>query len=82
MLNEINLQCLPIEIVNEIADYHDYEKYFKPIHQKKFKHVIYDIYMMGGIMNPISAKIARECWGSKITHNLYDTPWEAIFYFD
>ena len=78
MLNKNNLQCLPIEIVNEIADYHDYEKYCKPSHQKKFKHVIYDIYMMSEIMNPISAKIARECWGSTFTYIL-DNP---SLYFD
>ena len=31
---------IPPEIVDMIADYHDYDKYCKPKHQEKFKEVI------------------------------------------
>jgi len=55
---------IPEELVDIIADYHDYAKYCKPKHQSKFKEVMSDIINMGEIMNTISAKIAKECWGS------------------
>ena len=34
---------LPTEVVDMIADYHDYEKYCKPEHAKKLKEVITNI---------------------------------------
>ena len=54
---------LPKEVVDIIADFHDYEKYFKPKHKKLFQPVVEDIIKMGTIMNFISPTIAYSCWG-------------------
>ena len=62
-LNYKNLPYLPEELVNIIADYHDYEKYYKPFHFKNYQNVMNDIINMGNIMDPISAQIAWNCWG-------------------
>ena len=69
-----NLPLLPREIVNMIADYNDFEKYCKPEHKKKFKFVMDDIFSISKIMNPISAKIAWDCWGpgSKYLNTNYE----------
>ena len=67
MTKKLNLQVIPFvpkEIVNIIADYHDYYKYCKPLHQKKYNLVMNDIVSMGKIMYFISPKIAYTCWGS------------------
>ncbi len=59
-----NNTFIPPELVNLIADYHDYEKYCKPNHKKKWKVVLCDIISMGEIMKPtIIPRIARECFG-------------------
>ena len=34
---------IPLEIVNLIADYHDYEKYCKSKHKELFKDVLVDL---------------------------------------
>ena len=58
------MKYIPQELVNIIADFHDYEKYCKPEHKEKYRHVLFDIISMGEIMvDVISAKIAKECWG-------------------
>jgi len=54
---------LPEEIVDIIADFHDYEKYFKPEHNKNWNNVLNDIVDMGEIMETIQPRIAKECWG-------------------
>ena len=83
MLNMQKFSYIPEELVDIIADYHDYDKYCKPTHQSKFKEVMSDIINMGKIMNTISAKIAKECWGSG-SQNLYseylwqDDSWLSI----
>tara|TARA_B100002019_G_C20972591_1_gene451849 strand:- start:232 stop:564 length:333 start_codon:yes stop_codon:yes gene_type:complete len=74
---------IPEELVNIIADYHDYDKYCKPEHQLKFKDVMRDIINMSEVMNPISAKLVKECWGpySQILYNEYmwqDDTWLSI----
>lgn len=58
-----NLNRLPYELIDMIADYHDYDKYSKPKHIEKYIHVINDIVCMSEIMDPISPKLALECWG-------------------
>ena len=64
---------IPEELVDIIADYHDYDKYCKPEHQSKFKDVLCDIMNMSEIMITISPKIAKECWGpySQMVYNEY-----------
>lgn len=64
---------IPDELVDIIADYHNYDKYCKPKHQSKFKDVMSDIINMNALMNPISAKIAKECWGPfpRLIYNEY-----------
>lgn len=54
---------LPYEIVDIIADYHDFDKYCKPQHQKKLKIINEDIISMDSIMKPIAPRLAKECWG-------------------
>lgn len=54
---------LPEDVVNIIADFHDYQKYCKPIHKKLFQPVVDDIIKMGAIMDFISPTIAYNCWG-------------------
>lgn len=54
---------LPYEIVDIIADYHDFDKYCKPQHQKKLKNINEDIISMDSIMKPIAPRLAKECWG-------------------
>lgn len=75
---------LPVELVDIIADYHDYDKYCKPQHKEKYQDVISDIYSMGEIMPFISPSIALQCWGNGIPFkDLYDLMdyenyWEEI----
>ena len=54
---------IPREIVDLIADYHDYDKYCRPKHQEKFKEVINDIGDMASIMPTIIPNLAWQCWG-------------------
>ncbi len=56
---------LPFELVDIIADYHDYNKYCKPPHRKLLKNVLTDIKDMASIMTRIQPRIAWECWGNK-----------------
>ena len=56
---------IPREIVNLIADYHDYEKYCKPIHAKNIQPVLKDIIDMGTILRPIWPSIAYQCWNDR-----------------
>lgn len=55
---------IPVELVNMIADYHDYVKYYKPVHKVNYSEVMGDIISMGDIMPEISPTIARQCWGN------------------
>jgi len=55
---------LPVEIVNLIADYHDYDKYCLPTHKTIYRNVLDDILCMSEIMTPISANLAYQCWGN------------------
>tara|TARA_Y100000816_G_C25742353_1_gene390603 strand:+ start:68 stop:283 length:216 start_codon:yes stop_codon:yes gene_type:complete len=57
-------QYIPIEIVDLIADYHDYDKYIKPIHKEKLNLVLKDIKTMSEIMHPIIPNISYMCWGN------------------
>ena len=54
---------LPFEIVDIIADFHDFDKYCKPQQQKKLKNVNNDIISMNKVMRPIVPRLAKECWG-------------------
>jgi hypothetical protein len=57
---------LPPEIVDMIADYHDYDKYCKPTHIIKLKAVLNDIHDMASIAGygNLSPNIALQCWGA------------------
>lgn len=84
-MNVQKIPYIPEELVNIIADYHDYDKYCKPDHQSKFKDVMCDIISMSEIMNTISAKIAKECWGPipQLIYNEYileEDNWLSIQY--
>lgn len=56
---------LPVELVRMIADYHDYDKYYKPSHRNLLKDVLKDIKDMAEIMTYIQPRIAYECWGNR-----------------
>ena len=56
------MHYIPKEIVCLIADYHDYNKYCKPIHKKNLQPVLKDIVDMGKILHPIYPSIAYQCW--------------------
>ena len=86
-----NMNSLPYELVDIIADYHDYDKYCKPAHIEKLKEVINDIGDMASIMevnnHTISANLAWQCWGPGAKHwnmvGLYDDDYEAdMAHFD
>ena len=66
-LNYKNIPYLPIELVDIIVDYGDYEKYCKPQHYEQLKGVINDIGDMSSFQcidkNLLSCCIARQCWG-------------------
>ena len=70
---------LPNELVNYIADYLDYEKYYKPGHSEKMIDVIEDIEDMGEIFREtIEPKIAKLCWGGGLKEVMVaqtDTEW-------
>lgn len=72
------LRYLPEELVNEIADYHDYDKYCKKPHMEVFQNVLKDIFDMDCFMSPISPNIALQCWGSGLKRltELSDGIWE------
>ena len=61
------LTYLPTELVDMIADYHDYEKYCKPQHAEKLQEVINNIGDLAALMdtedNNICPNIAWQCWG-------------------
>ena len=72
------LNYLPEELVNEIADYHDYEKYCKPSHVEILQSVLNDIIDMDSIMTTIAPNIALQCWGagSKYLHEWNDLEYQ------
>ena len=66
-LNIPTLTYLPRELVDMIADYHDYEKYCKPEHAEKLQEVINNIGDLAAIMDTenrnMCPNIAWQCWG-------------------
>ena len=66
-LNMTTLTYLPSEVVDMIADYHDYEKYCKPEHAEKLQEVINNIGDLAAIMDTenrnMCPNIAWQCWG-------------------
>lgn len=70
-LNSGKIIYLPEEIVNIIADYHDYEKYCKPQHYELLKGVINDIGDIAQILDPIKPCLVRQCWGN-LSYQLED----------
>lgn len=72
LFNNKFLEILPEELVNIIADYHDYHKHCKPKHKIQFNMVMNDIITISKVMNPISPKIVKGCWGFSSTITVYD----------
>ena len=88
VLKAKNLNLLPFELVDLIADYHDYDKYCKPSHYENLKGVINDIGDMASIMHTIMPNLVWQCWGpgaSRLVDSfenenmvgLYDDEYEA-----
>lgn len=66
-LNYHKFIYLPSEIIERIADYHDYIKYSRPLHKEKFKNVLASILEMSEVFygdNNLSPRIAFQCWGN------------------
>lgn len=64
---------LPPEIVDIIADFRDYDKYYKPKHYELLKEIINDIGDMALIMpSGIQPYIAAQCWGVIGLHGFAD----------
>ena len=61
---------IPLEIVNLIADYHDYEKYCKSKHKELFKDVLFDLVKIFNIFpgNYINPNLVYICWGNGWNH--------------
>lgn len=76
---QLPIYYIPNEIVDIIADFHDHEKYYKPEHKNRFESALHDIIKIGEIMEPISARIVKECWGSNpcIFYNEEADSWET-----
>ena len=51
------MKFIPSEIVDLIADYHDYDKYCKPKHEELFKSVLDDIKKIDYLLSPIYPSI-------------------------
>ena len=65
MLKMRRLHRFPRELIDLIADYHDYRKYCLPRHKEIFNDVLNDIHSMSEIMPQyLSPIIAYECWGA------------------
>jgi hypothetical protein len=63
---------VPFEIIDLIADYHDYEKYCKPKHYKIYKHVLSDLNNIFKLFNGfIPPSIVYTCWGPGWTEYIY-----------
>ena len=68
------MKFIPSEIVDLIADYHDYNKYCKPKHEELFNSVLIDIKTMGKIMPYIIPNLVWHSWGpgAKYLENIYE----------
>ena len=76
------LPYIPCELVNLIAEYHDYDKYCKPSHKENFQHALNDIISMGEIMPAILPRIAAQCWGGKFPDDFsWDLESEYLLYY-
>ena len=58
-----NIPHLPTEIVDIIADFRDYEKYYKPQHYELLKGVINNIGDMANLLPSITPNMAWQYWG-------------------
>jgi len=58
-----NINKLPYELIDIIIDFHDYDKYYKPLHRNILKDVLIDIKEIGNIMPyGIIPSIGTQCW--------------------
>ena len=72
-----NMKFIPPELVDMIADYHDYDKYCKPTHKVLLKSILDDIKAMSEIMPTINPVLVWQCWGPGVKYlenmvGLYD----------
>lgn len=93
-----NIPHLPTEIVDIIADFRDYEKYYKPQHYELLKGVINNIGDMANLLPSITPNMTWQYWGPGqiknseeydqidiwISNNLSDTTHDDIseIYYD
>lgn len=76
MFNKKFLEILPEVLVDQIADYHDYNRYCKPQHKLKYSLVMEDIISMSEIIIPtLMPSIAKACWGP-LSYLIEDIDWD------
>ena len=69
---------LPYELIDIIADFHDYKKYCFNDHKEMFREILNDIHSMADIMDPICPKLVYECWGRgavKFERDYFENIW-------
>ena len=75
-LNSKYTNMVPVELVNMVIDYIDYDKHYKREHKNgPFQNVIGDLIDMGYIFsteNNIRPSISSLCWGKNYVGNIYD----------
>lgn len=65
---------VPVEVVDVIIDYVDYEKYGIIAQKKVYQNVLTDVIAMNEILKPITPWIAKQCWGA-LNLNFNELQW-------
>ena len=75
-LNSKYTNMVPVELINMVIDYIDYDKHYKREHKNgPFQNVICDLIDMGYIFpteSNIRPSISSLCWGKNYVGNIYD----------
>jgi hypothetical protein len=64
---------LPTEIVDIIADFHDYDKYCKPIHKKDYELVMIDIEDINNTFRNMKPSVVKKFWGNSWDNLMEDS---------
>ena len=85
MISEQLLMSIPRELVDMIADYHDYDKHCKPYHRNNFKLVLDDIVNMSQFQcdeQNMSPVLALTCWGAISQYVSGQEYWELLDFWE
>ena len=81
MISENLLRLIPREVVDMIADYHDYEKHSRPQHSNNYRLVLEDIKNMSQFQcdeQNMSPVLAFTCWGAIRKYVSEQEYWELL----